>query len=530
MRILLVVAFIFFASCSSPQYFVEQKEIREINIDTNQSFVIKDKKAKVKDYISINQIRLDEAINRLAQLNKITYVMYNPNDFKKIYLVANKIKIQTLEELKIYLEETTEFTITYLKNEYIDTYKIIQLQYKNSLTNNIVYDGIENQTLQFAIKEIAKKLKYSIIIKDDIKSKEILISYLSGKNIYDLLNQLQNGLNIYITLDNKNKTIILEKYQNHPFEVGAYNLTDSFNTAISLPINSTSTQQQATDIIQSLKTLVKNRNYSNNEIIFEQESGILNVYSDYKTYLKIVSHINKYKEITSRQVQAIIKINEFYINDELDYGLSLRSDVNVPSQAQINTQDLITNIIERTILGTNLSINFKDLNNMITQGKSYNYPTMLKNRKFDTFVQKTNKEVFKDIKEQQTQITDTQIQLSSEVITEKVEEGITIEIHPILNVNNVDITFRLQMQSIADITPFTSGGKTTYLIDTNSINTNESVRIKYGEEKIIKSYTSYEISEAYQGSLGKIAKVIGSNNKFKRKKQIVISIQILTKE
>jgi hypothetical protein len=508
----------------------------------------------------------------LAELSKLENKIYMITDDKSnIYVpstISSKLlKINNLNSLKTYIEDTTNYTLDITKNKYVNNRpKIIKVVDKKALESdfsNLNFQVSSKSTVSAALTELSKKINFSIIYKNDLNSANSSTTtqdiaspdsldlfsekyfsdeyvYFTGNNVSDFLNYIEQNFDVYTDINYEDKIISISKYKTKMFNVTALNYNIKLSDAqMSSSTSSTdvSSTDSSTDGSAALQTETEIKgveifkaNLENflvedklSKLIFNVDSGQIIVKTTNQNMKEIEKIINEYNKKYTTQIQVTVDIYEFVLNKNYNFGTDLKYTGNSSSAG--------TNFLESNILSaiTNIAGGKKDLNvlvdsknDFIRYAKSYTYTKDLTNNIPDTINVGNNKKYIASSSTTTTSNTSTTSSTDQQI--ENLNEGVSITLMPRVVGNKIILKNEVKINSTNDLVASTDkDGNTIYMPDQDVKTLPGHVVITSGNKRVIGSYQDFQDVKNYKGAAPIEDFVIaGSSGKSFVKKEIIV--------
>ena len=212
-----------------------------ITNSTDSNLAKKINETKLADtFVDINyQKTLKEVLEILGKIEGRIYFL--DENSENIMVPISDFKIKSVNDLKRYLETTTNKTIKITKNKYLKNMpKLVaveDLYYTNLLkTTKKSYQSRGKQISADALlSDFIKETGFSVVYKTEhFKSQnsreagasifaETLIDF-NGDNAYDFLKYIERTYNLFTDIDYKNKLITISKYKSKHFKLAIGNV------------------------------------------------------------------------------------------------------------------------------------------------------------------------------------------------------------------------------------------------------------------------------------------------------------------
>jgi len=190
------------------------EKIEKFQEKKQQAILEKIEEQKQEIDISIYNDSVKTILRKLTKKEGIPYFLVG-NDLN---LEDSIFKIKNIKDLQYYVLATTEYRVKVI-DEYqktrIKKVRIIKKNTENIFQKEIGMD-FENQIKPIKIlNDISKETKYTIITRPDVSellNKKQTINF-TGDTYKDFLDFFKNKYDVYIDIDNYEKTITIQKYK-----------------------------------------------------------------------------------------------------------------------------------------------------------------------------------------------------------------------------------------------------------------------------------------------------------------------------
>ena len=241
----------------------------------------------------VKNISIKGMLDKLGSYSQITYIYHGKN----IKLPDSpSVKITSIQDLKHYLEVTTNYSLKIIKKDkgwgIYDVYLVDK--HSNPFLLQIKINAT-NLTGDYLLRKIAENLGYSLIISEDAKkSLEKKIKVVKVSNYYELINLLENNLDVFIDINNTSKTIKVKKYKVYSYQIGSLS------------------PKVFKNLVLYLKTIV---NKPNNFYV-DKTNGLIVFKTDYLTYQKVNKIFNNYNINVKQNIR--VKVYLFTVKSDKD--------------------------------------------------------------------------------------------------------------------------------------------------------------------------------------------------------------------
>lgn len=531
-----------------------------------------------KKYVDLTvSKKLEDVLMELSNLENKIYMITDEksNIYVPATISSSLLKIDNLNSLKSYIEDTTNYTLDITKNKFVNNRpKIIKVVDKKALESdfsNLNFQVKSKSTVASALSELSKKINFSIVYKEDLNptnnnsngnnlgspqaitpdsldfftekyfSQEYV--YFTGNNVSDFLNYIEQNFDVYTDINYEDKIICISKYKTKMFNVTALNynikLTDaqmnnngaSLNSPSSKSGGSTSTNNDAaiqteTEIkgVEVFKTNLENFLVDDklSKLIFNVDSGQVIVKTTNQNMKEIEKIVNEYNKKYTTQIQITVDIYEFVLNKNYNFGTDIKYNGSSGATAA-------TNFLESNILNSVTNIGKKDItvlvdskNDFIRYSKSYTYTKDLTNNIPDTINIGNNKKYIASSSTTTTSNTSTTTNTDQQI--ENLNEGVSITLMPRVVGNKIIIKNEVKINTTNDIVASTDKqGDTIYMPDQDVKTFPGHVVLTSGNKRVIGSYQDFQDVKNYKGAAPIEDFVIaGNSGKSFVKKEIIV--------
>lgn len=523
-----------------------------------------------KDEIIINKNYLDlsiakdlsSALSELGSINNRIYLLNGEDILLNKSNASEILNIKNFFDLKEYIEDTTNYTISVVSNRYknnrVKKVVVIDKEAKKAGFDNIEFRVDGKQSISTALSSLAKKIGYSVVYSDDLfgnknnsfnNRKDVFldkdITY-NGHNINNFLRYIEKNFDVFADIDYGNKIISIKKYKSQIFNISAFNIegstelsTSGLSTSTGLSSSeSESTQETVSsdtgksssknkittkgelEIKENLKEILKDSH--NSKIVFNLDSGQVIVKTTNKNMSEIKAYIDRINAINNQQVDLEITIYEFVLNRDFNFG----TDLNIQgSKVNFTTTNLIKTIVKGNFTHGNTlyeySVNSE--NKFLRYSKSYSYKQTLTNNLSEMITLQNTKDYVKAINSTTTTNTATTTAVQTEISS--VNQGVNIAVIPRILGDKISLKTNIKMNSINDLHQHTdSSGNIIYLPDIDEKIIPTQLILKSGERRVLGSYQDYQDVKSYTGIAPIEDFMIGGNSgkKFIKKEIIIV--------
>lgn len=536
------------------------------------------------EQILIDNKRIDLSTNKklstiLSELGKIENRVYYLRS-KDIPIVSVQthssrlLNIGNFDNLKEYIENTSNFTIKIVKNKFVKGMKVVEVFDKESLTSNLANRSFtikDKASVSDALQEISKTTGFSIGYSHDMTPnsasqntnngnnatdlKNILDSkkiYFSGDNVSKFLDYLSSTFDVFINIDYKNKNIQISKYKTKIFTLVTpdykIDVTDSGGSGASGSTRSSSASSGASGstggstggdlisektvkntismnitakFIESIKSLVDNDSGSK---VLINESGMV-IIKTTKANMDVVEDMfDEYNFLYTQEAKIDVKVYDFLLSKKIDVGIDLNYESGSTSMITNYVNTALTTVTKDSG-GDKMSASAKLDNNFIRFSKSYSYSTVFTNNipLSINLVQTTD--YLKSLTNTTTSSTAVTTSTNTEIGT--ISEGQILTILPRFHGDKIFIKseFKVNTLTTMDTTTVDKTVLSLPVLNSKVIPTTNVLAI--GEKRLVGVYESFEDINNYKGIAPLEGFIIGGTNgkQFVRKAiAIVISI------
>lgn len=516
----------------------------------------------------------------LMELSKIENKIYMITDEKSnIYVPAtissSLLKIDNLNSLKTYIEDTTNYTLDITKNKFVNNRpKIIKVVDKKALESdfsNLNFQVKSKSTVASALSELSKRINFSIIYKEDLNTSynnsntnntnmgsqsispenldffnEKYFSdeyvYFTGNNVSDFLNYVEQNFDVYTDINYEDKIISISKYKTKIFNVSALNynikLSDAqMGSETSTNSTNTSSTSSSTDGTAAIKTETEIKGvevFKNNlesfieddklsKLIFNVDSGQVIVKTTNQNMKEIEKIVNEYNKKYTTQIQITVDIYEFVLNKNYTFGTDVKYNGAAGSTVATSfLENNILNAITNVAGGKDINVLVDSRNNFIRYSKSYTYTKDLTNNIPDTINVGNNKKYIASSSTTTTSNTSTTSSTDQQI--ENLNEGVSITLMPRVVGNKIIIKNEVKINSTNELVANTDKeGDTIYMPDQDVKTFPGHVVLTSGNRRVIGSYQDFQDIKNYKGAAPIEDFVIaGASGKSFVKKEIIV--------
>lgn len=516
----------------------------------------------------------------LMELSKIENKIYMITDEKSnIYVPAtissSLLKIDNLNSLKTYIEDTTNYTLDITKNKFVNNRpKIIKVVDKKALESdfsNLNFQVKSKSTVASALSELSKRINFSIIYKEDLNTSynnsntnntnmgsqsispenldffnEKYFSdeyvYFTGNNVSDFLNYVEQNFDVYTDINYEDKIISISKYKTKIFNVSALNynikLSDAqMGSETSTNSTNTSSTSSSTDGTAAIKTETEIKGvevFKNNlesfieddklsKLIFNVDSGQVIVKTTNQNMKEIEKIVNEYNKKYTTQIQITVDIYEFVLNKNYTFGTDVKYNGAAGSTVATSfLENNIFNAITNVAGGKDINVLVDSRNNFIRYSKSYTYTKDLTNNIPDTINVGNNKKYIASSSTTTTSNTSTTSSTDQQI--ENLNEGVSITLMPRVVGNKIIIKNEVKINSTNELVANTDKeGDTIYMPDQDVKTFPGHVVLTSGNRRVIGSYQDFQDIKNYKGAAPIEDFVIaGASGKSFVKKEIIV--------
>lgn len=516
----------------------------------------------------------------LMELSKIENKIYMITDEKSnIYVPAtissSLLKIDNLNSLKTYIEDTTNYTLDITKNKFVNNRpKIIKVVDKKALESdfsNLNFQVKSKSTVASALSELSKRINFSIIYKEDLNTSynnsntnntnmgsqsispenldffnEKYFSdeyvYFTGNNVSDFLNYVEQNFDVYTDINYEDKIISISKYKTKIFNVSALNynikLSDAqMGSETSTNSTNTSSTSSSTDGTAAIKTETEIKGvevFKNNlesfieddklsKLIFNVDSGQVIVKTTNQNMKEIEKIVNEYNKKYTTQIQITVDIYEFVLNKKYTFGTDVKYNGAAGSTVATSfLENNILNAITNVAGGKDINVLVDSRNNFIRYSKSYTYTKDLTNNIPDTINVGNNKKYIASSSTTTTSNTSTTSSTDQQI--ENLNEGVSITLMPRVVGNKIIIKNEVKINSTNELVANTDKeGDTIYMPDQDVKTFPGHVVLTSGNRRVIGSYQDFQDIKNYKGAAPIEDFVIaGASGKSFVKKEIIV--------
>ena len=474
-----------------------------------------------------NSISLSTALKKISKIDGRKYFLHR--DAQNIILPSANIKVNSFNDLRLYIEDTLEKTIFISKNAIIkDRPKIIKVQdigEKKWDLRKVAFDLNTEISVKDALQKLSttKEFQFSISIDHDdfgINDNKIFQeTYVNfkGKTVSSFFKYLEEKLNIYIDIDYENKIAHIHKYKRATFNLNIGNLKMTVSGEADTEVTSDGEAQKNaiqesikvdiySEIEEHFKTLVQNsKSKGNNRTYYalDKQTGIVSIYADKETVEQFeskIEHINDaYKDMIEVEIisfdiifsknylfQTGISVSTSKNNKAVSYGLasSVANTINSVFSFNDEKDDKKTSFMFESLQNIGFVAN-KKTDRYVMRNHIPDSDSTLETERYIknvTFVGETENQAA-------SQTTETDII--------KKPEGYSITAHHSNGMISLDIRdYRGQLLSMGEL----NTGTTT--VSNPKTKSNEAVKhiyIKDSDAIIVKNQTSIASAKDYNG-------------------------------
>lgn len=532
-----------------------------------------------KKYVDLTvSKKLEDVLMELSNLENKIYMITDEksNIYVPATISSSLLKIDNLNALKSYIEDTTNYTLDITKNKFVNNRpKIIKVVDKKALESdfsNLNFQVKSKSTVSSALSELSKKINFSIVYKEDLNPTNNNLSgnnlgssqaitpdsldlfsekyfsqeyvYFTGNNVSDFLNYIEQNFDVYSDINYEDKIICISKYKTKMFNVTALNynikLTDAqMNNGNGSSLNSSSSNggststnndaaiQTETEIkgVEVFKTNLENFLVDDklSKLIFNVDSGQVIVKTTNQNMKEVEKIVNEYNKKYTTQIQITVDIYEFVLNKNYNFGTDIKYN------GGSSGTSAATNFLESNILNSITNIGKKDItvlvdskNDFIRYSKSYTYTKDLTNNIPDTINIGNNKKYIASSSTTTTSNTSTTTNTDQQI--ENLNEGVSITLMPRVVGNKIIIKNEVKINTTNDIVASTDKqGDTIYMPDQDVKTFPGHVVLTSGNKRVIGSYQDFQDVKNYKGAAPIEDFVIaGNSGKSFVKKEIIV--------
>lgn len=581
-KILLITStciLLLFSGCTTKALNKEFNEQAINGAEDSRSSSLTDKLAS--EQIIVDNKRIDLSTNKklstiLSELGKIEDKVYHLRS-KDIPIVSMQthssrlLNIGSFDDLKEYIENTSNYTIKIVKNKFVNGMKVVEVFDKESLTSNLINRSFvvkDKSSVSDALQEISKTTGFSVGYSHDMTPnstsqnlngittdlKNILDSkkiYFNGDNVSKFLDYLSSTFDVFVIIDYKNKNIQISKYKTKIFtlvtpdykidvtDTGSSNTGSTTSRSSSASgsgsgggstggdlisektVKNTITMNITAKFIESIKSLVDNDSGSK---VLINESGMVIVKTTKANMDVVEDMFDEYNFLYTQEAEIDVKVYDFLLSKKFDAGV----DLNYASGSTTMITNYVNNAliaVKKTGGGDSLSATVNLDNNFIRFSKSYSYSTVFTNNipLSINLVQTTD--YLKSLTNTTTSSTAVTTSTNTEIGT--ISEGQILTILPRFHGDKIFIKseFKVNTLTTMDTTTVDNTVLSLPVLNSKVIPTTNVLAI--GEKRLVGVYESFEDINNYKGIAPLEGFIIGGTNgkQFVRKAiAIVISI------
>lgn len=565
------------------------KEFDEQTIDGADN----SRSASLTDKLSSDQVIIDKKRIDLSTNKKLSTILSELGQIEdKVYYLRSKdipivsmqthssrlLNINNFEDLREYIENTSNYTIKIVKNKFVKGMKVVEVFDKESLNSNLINRSFvvkEKASVSDILQEISKVTGFSISYSHDMTPnsnaqnqnlqnntsdfKNVLDSkkiYFAGDNVSKFLDYLSNTFDVFVTIDYKNKNIQISKYKTKIFtlvtpdykidvtDTGSNNSgsgasrTTTSSSGVSggsgsggtaggdlisdKTVKNTISMNMTTKFIESIKSLIDNDSASK---VLINESGMVIVKTTKANMDVVEDMFDEYNFLYTQEAKIEVKVYDFLLSKKFDVGVDL-------SYAD-GTTSIITNYVNSaiaTVASTDGSVkkgggSTLD-NNFIRFSKSYSYATDFTNNIPININLVQTTDYLKSLTSTTTSSTAVTTSTNTEIGT--ISEGQILTILPRFHGDKIFIKSEFKVNTLTNMSSATVDNTTVSLPALNSKLIPTTNVLTIGEKRLIGVYESFEDINNYRGVAPLEGFIIGGTNgkQFVRKAiAIVISIE-----
>jgi len=509
------------------------------NKDSLKNEFKKDEKIIKKKYVDLSTSKdLSTVLNELGRINDRVYMLQNQNITIPKNINSKLIHITNFNNLKRYIEDTTNYTIKIISNKFIKD-RVKKVKVINKSAAKAGFDEIKfkvngKESISSALSRIGTLLGYSISYDRDLTDQNNIANntpnntntnqndfrkqdvVFNGNSVSDFLNFIEQNFNVYCDVDYNKKIISIKKYKTKIFNIIALNYktqqtlsnngitsnsssqSSQLGTSQSAASN-TAKQTITSDIMTTLKNNITNLLDKDTEskVTFSKESGTVMVRTTNQNMQEIKKYINRINSIYAKQVKITVSIYEFVLNRKYNIGTDL-SDIS--KSLNFKTSNLSKSILKYTnthsghTIGANLNLN----NDFMRYAKSYIYTQIFMNDIAKNMVIQNSQDYIKSITA--TTTTNTATTTSKNINIATVTDGTNINILPKIIGNKISLNIYIKINSINQLSQVSDGaGGTIYLPDIDEKNIPSQIIMTSGEKRLVGAYQTYQDVKTYNG-------------------------------
>jgi len=227
------------------------KKIETFQEKEQQKILENIRNEKIEVEIAIYNDSVKTILSKLTKKEGIPYFLVG----KDIDLESSIFKIKNIKDLEYYVYATTDYRLQiidqYKKNR-IKKIRIIKKNDEDDIFSKQINMDFENEIKPIKIfNDVSKATKYTIITRPDVSSllnKKQTINF-TGETYKDFIDFFKNKYDVYIDIDNYEKTMTIQKYK-----------METISINIITNITGVEKKDLTTDLEQSLKGISEMNN------------------------------------------------------------------------------------------------------------------------------------------------------------------------------------------------------------------------------------------------------------------------------
>lgn len=501
---------------------------------------------------SINQ-DLKSALNTLSKLDKYSIYLL-ANGSKDIIFPplttqdSKKLKINSFEKLKKFIEKTTPYTLIITTNPFQKGIKIVKVINRTAVKNDIEKYPFAihgKYSLKNLFTEISKITGYSVIFKNDnnhnFQSSATPLSNTSpsqpvqavqggmppqplslsnktinfqGNNIGDFLNYISNEFNYFVTIDYQDKLIIFKKTKLFTFPLDIPNINTKLSTSLNKSSNNSSTNNNdllqfnytnnfILNFIKSLKAFAPNANIN-------YSAGVIYANLTKNQYQVLSKIINNFNVQFNKKVELKFDVYVFLINKNYNIG----TDFNIKTKYLnavthfLNSSILTAKNIPTTTFSKSGNINLG--NTFMRFVKHYSFEHNIINN--IPFIDNLNTETNYIESIQTTTTTGTATSTSTQTNIGKINQGEEFIIFPKIYSDKIFLRMLFKTSTLNSLEEKKIGNNIIMLPSVSIKNIPVNINLRFGEKRIAGIIQTFTNANQFKGIVPLEGFILGGNN------------------